>query len=276
MGERNFSFTVAFAALREFEKRGYSHYTLEECQRHLRECTLQKLSVWENITGTRYEPPCSEAEHVCATNIPVACMPALDLPEVKHSCVTFAKDSSSKQLEHKRQLLNLLSGEPVLRYGIDTLAIPEDLTSGAEVIWFQCPWISPRSIIYATDDYTHTLVSGFLLNLADQIEQGVYVCIGIAKSISHIKHYHLEGLLGKGLAAIINSTPVLQKYKFIGADDELVKEVLSFGYHHQSVYEDGDLHKKIINDHVTLIFQRKKKEKVKPMRGRSKKPSRED
>ena len=140
----------------------------------------------------------------------------------------------------------------VRQFGIDATCIPESLVCGRGVIWFQCPWLPGGCGI-------GELMSFFLLNLAGQIEAGVYACIGITSYFPYIKDYQLESIIGEGLKAIDNHMPVLEKYKFIGVDKELIKDILSFGYHHQTVHEDKDIHYDIFAHHLTLIFQRKSK-----------------
>ena len=95
------------------------------------------------------------------------------------------------------------------------------------------------------------------MNLAEQIEAGVYVCIGVANKFPYIKTYKLESILGKELKAVSDSTSVLKKYDFIGIDNELIEKILSFGYHHQTVHENIDIHNEISKCHLTLIFERK-------------------
>ena len=94
------------------------------------------------------------------------------------------------------------------------------------------------------------LIWNFLLNLAKQIDSGVLVCIGITTRFPYIQSYGLEGILGIGLAG---GTPVFREYNFLGADDELIQNILRFGYHHQGF---EDIHDKIRDHHVTLVFQK--------------------
>ena len=125
------------------------------------------------------------------------------------------------------------------QFGVDARCIPQSLIRGRGVIWFQCPYL-PRG------EGVCKLICDFLLNLAEQIEGGVCVCIGIANKFPYIKYYKLHKILGKNLAAEDNSTDVLKKYTFVGADNQLIKQILSFGYHHQTVHEGNDVHSKII------------------------------
>ena len=224
VGEGDFTFTLAYAACRQSKKTSYKP--------------------WEGITSTRYEPvgPVGEVQYVGET--PVQCKPAPTLSEVKSVCIT----------SHA----NIIEGFPdppadAWQYGIDATALPPALTEDQQVMWFQCPWVleEPGSF------YTGTLISNFLLNMAAQIQPGVHVCVGIANKFPYVKHYNLEAILGERLTASDNSTPVLEKYQFVGADCELIEELLKFGYHHRSVHDNKDIHGIIIRSHVTLVFKRK-------------------
>ena len=79
----------------------------------------------------------------------------------------------------------------------------------------------------------------------------------ITKYPEFVKEYNLEAILGEHLAASDNSTPVLEKYQFVGIDDQLIEKVLEFGYTHQAVYPDVHIHDMISRYHVTLTFVRK-------------------
>lgn len=262
VGEGDFSFTVALAALR---------YESEST-----------LNIWEGITATRYEPVIGRSQFVGATE--VICKPAPDIRLVMLECAASAADfnftklkdkvneleenvADSDILKHeKKSLLQVVNRcqekQKVIMYlykhfrecdwmplfGIDALAVPKSLTDNCDVIWFQCPWLSAEGKICE-------LVSGFLLNLAGQIKSGVYVCIGITKYKEYVHNYNLEDILGKNLEAKPSATAVLERYQFHGADSCLVEKILSFGYHHRACNKDIDIHEEILRDHVTLVFQ---------------------
>lgn len=226
VGEGDFTFTVAFAALRERARKKQSRETWE--------------GVWDNIISTRYEPEeDKEIPNLCG---------------VKDRCIESSIQYSRKEHKEMKVRDHILSLPPVTRKwlsGCDARSIPP---LHVDVIWFQCPWI-PASV---SNNSTYALLSDFLLNLAENHALvDTYVCVGITTSFPYIIEYNLEGILGEYLAAVDNSTRVLQKYTFIGADDELVQKVLSFGYHHQTVHENKDIHSIIKTTHLTLIFQAK-------------------
>lgn len=131
--------------------------------------------------------------------------------------------------------------------GIDACHIPPDLIPQEGVIWFQCPWNS---------DYTiGTLIQDFLLNVAEMIDSGTYVCLGLTKYPDFVDRYCKADFLGSKCKAVDDSTEVLKQYTFLGEDDTLIKMILSFGYRHRACW--GDVHNKIFEYHETLIFQKK-------------------
>ena len=118
-----------------------------------------------------------------------------------------------------------------------------------DVIWFQCPWVHPGSVA--------DLVEGFMLNAAHNTSESQRVCLGITTCRAYVHRYELERILGENLRGEDGSTATLQKFHFLGADTELIAKILSYGYHHHS--DSGkDIHNLILPHHVTLVFQRKK------------------
>ena len=226
VGEGDFTFTLAFAAWRQSNSEG-------------------KDRVWEGITSTCYEPEKFKPAFVWSK----------------------VKDASITNIKHLREYgykdrVRLVEGLPVLpkaqvEYGVDARAIPQSLIPPAGgVIWFQCPWDG--------QDTTAQLVVDFLVNTSKQLRKGTFVCIGITRKFPYIKSYKLVDILGDNLSAEDNNTNILESYKFLGADVDLIQDILKFGYHHQSIHGDRDIHEQIIDDHVTLVFKKKSlKKKVK-------------
>ena len=223
IGEGNFSFTVAFAALREHRKKFL-------CE------PLQNPKTWDGITSTRYEPA-------------ILTHPRPRMDEVKELCIesTLQRYRGSRADEEVSTRIEAITELPdwshFWLYGIDACAIPCGLIRRGGVVWFQCPWDTNE---------TDGLIREFLQRTADTIYHDYYVCIGITKQFPYVLDYDLQGILGFKLQA--EDTPVLYRYKFLGANESLVKQALSFGYRHQG---KCDIHEKILNDHVTLVFQRK-------------------
>lgn len=231
VGEGDFSFTLAFAALRASM------------------CGSLK-SKWRGITSTRYElrpkPRPSEVKQRCMDSC------------TEEKYIQHFPSSSKKSHQDIIECLEKFPdiNDDVWQFGVDALSLSQELVGDHQVIWFQCPWTSPR-------DKTTLLISDFLLNLAEKIECGIYVCIGITKQFPYIKSYGLENILGEGLRAEENKTKVLRKYDFEGADCELVEKVLEFGYHHITCHEGRDIHDEIFAEHLTLVFKRKASNKKK-------------
>ena len=214
VGEGNFTFTVAFAALRRHESGG---------------------DPWSGICSTRYEnkslPKLSEVKALC----------------VQH-CVQQLLSICEKEIEEEIEELPDVPNSWAWERKIDACNIPLRLVPSAGVIWFQCPW-SDR-------DSTNTLIQTFLLETAPKLDKESYVCIGITKLFPYIKSYSLEDILGEDLRAEDDSTEVLRKYKFCGADEQLIKKILKFGYRHEGCTRE-DIHEKIRDYHVTLVFKKK-------------------
>lgn len=277
VNEEDFSFTVAFAALRAREwTKEYNNYN-NDC--------------WNGIVATRYEPVGSEMECQFVGSKPVKCKPAPDLKmvklecaasaaeysllEVHDSCKSFAelelcaeKSPSMKALakietsrnedaaarskrlssivtETREKLASIkklsIELQDAWQYGIDFQAIPKELRDSCSVIWFQC--------LPTGNNNVHTLISDFLLALAGQIRVNVLVCIGITTHHALIGKYNLDqGILSKN--PDYNMQTVCDRYKLIGVDYCLVNKILSFGYRVGQSGCDYD-------DHVTLIFQQK-------------------
>ena len=210
VGEGDFTFTLAFAAWRQSK-------------------TKNKDRVWTGITSTHYESEFSK--------------PVFVWPQVKDACTTNIKRNSKRLLERGyKDRVKLVEDMPEIpsaevKYRVDARAIPQSLIPPV-VIWFQCPWDG--------QDTTGNLVKDFLVNTIGKLVEGTYVCLGITRQFPYITSYKLESILGANLNARDNSTEVLQHYKFLGADDDLIRDILTFGYHHLTIHGDRDIHKQII------------------------------
>lgn len=259
VGEGNFTFTVAFAALRELEATPHHHA-------QPRSEGGSGLQAWEGIVSSRYEPVGGVSEQQYVGRERVRCKPAAILCEVQLNCIreTYRyhqyltrhtpKDHPSLLPDHAHCLrrIGAIADLPVVPdmwewlYGIDARHLPPDLTSGCGVVWFQGVWGEE------VDEDTPSLLRYFLLNSAPQLAPGTYVCAGISKHPDYVGHYSLEDLLeGQGEGGV---APALREwYSLVGGDDLLVKRLLEFGYRHQGYY---DIHHYIRDSHVTLVFQR--------------------
>ena len=122
---------------------------------------------------------------------------------------------------------------------------------GSNVIWFQCPWAHwPRTVA--------DLIPDFMSNAAKCTREGQLVCLGITTSNykDYVKRYELERILGQNLCGEDGSTETLKHFCFLGVDTELIAEILRYGYRHHS--DSGiDIHDLILPHHVTLVFRRK-------------------
>ena len=97
----------------------------------------------------------------------------------------------------------------------------------------------------------------FLLDVGGKVCENTLVCIGITRHEHYAHRYELEKILGPRLKAQADSTDCLKKYEFLGADDDLVKSILNFGYLHTNVKDLRGFHDYIRDYHVTLVFRKK-------------------
>ena len=255
VGEGNFTFTVAFAALREHEMtRGLSQ------RRPSRQPLTNSGKVWEGITTSRYEPAGLETEHQYVGAERMRCKSAPILPEVKLVCVS----ESVGYFQHRRrhgtsneqsltsdsnscfERIRTISDLPAVpdthcwQYGIDAGHLPPDLVRQHDVVWFQCP----QGTLEGTN--TATLLLSYLTCTAQCIASGGYVCVGIVKHPDYIAQYEIQ--------EVLQGDRVGAWYSVVGGDEVLVRKVLEFGYRHEGKSDD---HHYILDNHVTLVFQRK-------------------
>ena len=170
--------------------------------------------------------------------------------EVKLLAVKYVIDNgkmfNSEQSEILQQVTN------VLATGKDW---PQVDKSTAKVVWFQCPWESMRDDVQAT----YKLMKSFFEKMAKKQAKDDLLLIGIAKTFPHVLGYQLQTLLEHDNETNSLFVPVAcradTKYKFLGYDDELIKQILCHGYKHQSA--TGDIHFDILHDHITLVFKKK-------------------
>lgn len=254
VGEGNFTFTVAYAALRQSLQNFQSLYSglsnkgvnvqqygdvfqlLQSCisqqdvNPQLFQCLQQVF--WGNIVSTclgSFSKPISEG-----------------FSEVVGNCIASAtwniKILASNPLHlPSPDIIQLLKHIPMPPDGcwipnIDALnndLLPILLPS---LIWFQCPWISRSG--------TAELIQNFLSYTGQRISPGTYVCIGITTHKDYVYDYLLGNLLK--VSAVM--------YNLCGADNELIYKLLQYGYYHQG-YQN--IHKYFLKNHVTLIFKRK-------------------
>ncbi len=219
-GEGNFTFSVAFAALRQS---------------------------WKGITSTRFEAVSPvfpepqfrevqlEAITYCIRNAEIA----FDFTK------ELKLEAKARTLDRVSEVLQLPYPDPqTWRFGVNATDMPQGLDVRGKVVWFQCPWVSRAR----SDQTTFGLISSFLTCMAGRQGAGDYVLIGIVTIFQYVTNYKLEVLLQYAVAGSVN-------YDFVGADEELIKDILECGYHHKAVA--GDIHNVILNHHLTLVFQKR-------------------
>ncbi|KAI9100699.1 hypothetical protein DFS34DRAFT_648607 [Phlyctochytrium arcticum] len=113
-------------------------------------------------------------------------------------------------------------------------------------IFFQCPFIGGQDDFIATAK----LCSGLMRSSAQVQKKGDSLYIGICANGAYPRSYNVQEL-------ITHHAPQ-NGYRFVGADDQTIKQILHFGYKHESASNDH-IHYRIIGDHVTLIFTKRMK-----------------
>ena len=219
VGEGNFTFTVALAAIR---------------------------GNWNGIVSTRYE---AETRY----------NPRPQFDQVKRECITFCRRNGNLLHIDDDTIQNCVDAverveppptEENWLFEIDATNTPKRLRVKGMVVMFQCPWLPDRD----PNGTPATLITKFLLHMSTKQNVGDYVLIGITKQFPYVKNYNLEDLLGVDLLRRTDSSGT---YDFLGADDTFIQEILKHGYHHQSCHGDRmDIHGDIIKDHVTLVFKK--------------------
>ncbi len=229
VGEGDFTFTVAFATLRESEK----------SSRH-NSASINNPGIWDGIISTRYE---SISDFY----------PEPNFDSVLRACKSEFRSNCRRWDDVNRRVFDGMTPPGPYQswqYGVNALHIPSLSALNPDVVWFQCPWLPGSDSIYS-------FIHSFLRNTWEQIQPGKYVCIGITKHERYVERYELQNILGYWRYGRFNSTDILDWYEFCGADQKLVKNVLFFGYHHQGSTE-MDIHDFIKDDHVTLVFRKKR------------------
>jgi hypothetical protein len=132
--------------------------------------------------------------------------------------------------------------------GVDATKI-KDLNVEDKVVWFQCPWVVAKE--ETKTNTTSKLVEGFLDHMAEK--KAKYVLIGITTSTynNYMSRYELENIL-KVEGEQLKSCKL--EYDFVGADQSLIHDLLRHGYKHEGFSE---IHSKILDKHLTLVFKRK-------------------
>ncbi len=125
-------------------------------------------------------------------------------------------------------------------YIIDACSIPPEIARWSNLVWFQCPWVDYRY------DSLPGLILDFLRSAANNCDPGTYVCVGITTHEDYMHRYCLERIFGADLNT-------LDQYVFLGVDDVLIDKLLSYGYKHESIRSDRDIHDYIKDYHVTLV-----------------------
>ena len=141
-------------------------------------------------------------------------------------------------------MLESMPPPPHWYFGIDACNIPSQLIPQNGVIWFQCPW----------SNNVGSLIEHFLLNSAKRVCSGTYLCVGLLLKRPYFNSYSLETIIERNYECVNNSTSVLKSCDYLGADDQLVKGVLNFGYRHRG---RRYLHPHVFEYHITLVFRKK-------------------
>ena len=162
VGEGNFTFTIALAAIR---------------------------GSWNGIVSTRYEadkpkPQFDRVQKECIK----FCHHNGELLEIDNDIIQRYVDAVKKVEPPPMDWL----------FGIDATNTPEHLTIKGTVVIFQCPWlpgVDPNGT-----PATYTLITEFLEHMSTKQNVGDFALIGITKQFPYVQNYNLEGLLGANLS----------------------------------------------------------------------------
>ena len=230
IGEGNFTFTFAFAALRQSQHP---------------ELPFDAVTVWKDITSTRYERE-DEEEVPSMIQVMLGCVSSIALYYQKK--VNELKMEDLEVMVHYLIHLPLDPNPKPWICNVDATTMDLEkchvITPFFGVIWFHCPWSEERTNV-------GPLVEEFLLKTVQQLMKGSVVCVGIINHQNYIKEYMLWNILG---VVEGQNTSVLNYYEYLGTDVELVGDVLEFGYHHKGIF---DIHLKNLENHITLVFTKK-------------------
>lgn len=242
-GERNFTFTLAFAALHK----KYHPYQ----------------DPWQGIISTCLEPDCEGLQEVTK---------AIDTVKLKN--IKFIVENESKLEVHtsststmKRikdiiELSQPIGVSEIFKSGIDATKVRNStIDVHGKVVWLQCPWCHPR-------DDVGRLLRHFLRRMA--MNKAEYILLGIVNEFWYARNYELGTLFGlpkfvrqSNVEEHVQNSPALKepidvigKYDFLGADKKFVKNILQYGYKHEGC-TSTDIHSFIIKKHVTLVFRQK-------------------
>lgn len=238
VGEGDFSFTVAFAALRKAERP-----TVLRTPRPISD-------TWNGITATRYEEDSDDDSEGKTSSKPKqeeGKPPTKPKPKPKFSDIIKVCAKECDHRDKKAHIENLTEPPPdSWKYGVDGGHLKEKFPKEKfKVVWFQCPYNGKKDTGY--------LIRRFLLSASHRVDKGGLVCVGITIYKEYIPYYKLKDLK--------TYTPIKELYvsSVPYADTKLVKKVLSYGYKHQSyLHNEGvDIHKDIKDYHLTLVFERK-------------------
>ena len=159
-------------------------------------------------------------------------------------CKTNGENLNKGKLEIESNIAIVKSVQQPIRqkWLLEILPTNTHLTLEGKVAWYQCPWEGR--------DSTASHIIDFLKHMGEKQRSGDYVFIGITTWPFYVHCYNLGCLPGftKHGASIM-----CPWYDLVGADNMFIYKLLRFGYHHQGKL---DIHEKIFNDHVTLIFKR--------------------
>ena len=196
---------------------------------------------WDGITSTRYEPISDE-------------MPRPAYSDVKEKTLRYSisngrlfSDASDVILSKAEKVLSLgIPPDGTWQFDVDATSIPRGLKVRRKVVWFQCPWVIRTRAYWGSN--TGKLVADFLEHMSSKQRPDDYALVGIVNLSPYVSDYNLHRFLGEDLAQ-----ERAYNYKFLGADQIFVRELLQYGYHHQGYY---DCHKYFAKHHITLVFLR--------------------
>ena len=222
-GEENFTFSIALASLRNNRFQGIT-------------ATFYKFGPLEQFENKK-----QQAVGYCTHNGGYG---------LNGDGSTWGLQLNAEQIEENRQAVSAVPDfSDTWRTGIDATRTPPDLVVAGKVVWFQCPWD------YNPDE----LIQGFMQAMESEHGQrvGDYLLIGIANKRTEYNERHYHYIDDYNLPEILGNDgqggEVVNGYRFMGGDNELIKKILGRGYKHVG---EREIHNFIFDTHVTLVFKR--------------------
>jgi hypothetical protein len=130
-------------------------------------------------------------------------------------------------------------------YKIDARSLTEfskkypQLWSHVDILFFNCPWSVPPTNIPA-------MLKDFFAQVRRACSHGVIVLLGLPQHDFFFQFYDL-----RKIQVFVKSLGI----QYLGADQELVRYLFNFGYRHESMNPNKDVHDRVMNTLKIHVFK---------------------